>query len=447
MKRNRRNMSEACSKTRPSEKSMELLPNGIFSDSDSVISSSESTDENCNRRLGLFSITDILKNKKSSNKRRWKMMTETPSESLEAPLSASKSLRRKRMDRTTSNSNGLLSSTVTDYTLHNNNNNVKNERLSPTTPDTSSRSRSATPSSACHSEASPAQENSSLLGSATGRNYSDFMRSLAAKYNHTNPNDYFNAARNGFPPPMDPRFKPSPAPMAFPSTLLPGLASTPTTKDAELSTKKADFASVLNPFSGAAAAMFPPLIDMSTTQTLLAMVKTAKEAELQGLLKNVKRHETSSPLDLSSAAPPVKRSRNVKTPSIGSPCNTSRGTPPNLAKRAESESPKLHEDVSGWSVEDVANFVGGIDICAEYAQNFRDQRIDGSGLPLLTEEHLTHTMGMKLGPALKLRSILGKKLGSCNVCLHCSHCHNNNSGNSETTTNGGGNTSDSGGAS
>ncbi|XP_039296813.1 uncharacterized protein LOC111061010 isoform X2 [Nilaparvata lugens] len=30
---------------------------------------------------------------------------------------------------------------------------------------------------------------------ATSRNYSDFMRSLAAKYNHTNPNDYFSGAR------------------------------------------------------------------------------------------------------------------------------------------------------------------------------------------------------------------------------------------------------------
>lgn len=76
-------------------------------------------------------------------------------------------------------------------------------------------------------------------------------------------------------------------------------------------------------------------------------------------------------------------------------------------------------------------------------QNFRDQRIDGAGLPLLTEEHLTTTMNMKLGPALKLRSILAKKLGSCNVCLHCSHCHN--SAGSPELSNNAGNLSDSGG--
>lgn len=56
-------------------------------------------------------------------------------------------------------------------------------------------------------------------------------------------------------------------------------------------------------------------------------------------------------------------------------------------------------------------------------QAFREQRIDGSALPLLTEEHLTSSINMKLGPALKLRSVLARRLGACNVCLHCDHCH------------------------
>lgn len=82
-----------------------------------------------------------------------------------------------------------------------------------------------------------------------------------------------------------------------------------------------------------------------------------------------------------------------------------------------------------------------------YFQNFRDQLIDGSGLPLLTEEHLTSTMNMKLGPALKLRSILAKKLGSCSVCLHCSHCHSAAVAGSPEPGNNAGSTSDSGGTS
>uniref|UniRef100_A0A182YIL8 SAM domain-containing protein n=1 Tax=Anopheles stephensi TaxID=30069 RepID=A0A182YIL8_ANOST len=52
--------------------------------------------------------------------------------------------------------------------------------------------------------------------------------------------------------------------------------------------------------------------------------------------------------------------------------------------------------------------------------SFRDQSIDGAGLPLLTEEHLTNSLGMKLGPALKLRSMLAKKLGGPCPCALCS---------------------------
>lgn len=166
---------------------------------------------------------------------------------------------------------------------------------------------------------------------------------------------YFSAARNGFPPPLDSRFK---------SSTFPNLLSTLPTANKDDTTKKApDYTSILNPFAN--SSMFPPLIDMSTTQTLLAMVRSAKEAELQGLLKNVKRTDVSSPLDLSAAAPPLKRSR-VKAPSTGSPG----ANPP--AKRAESESPRLHEDVSSWTVDDVCNFVSSIDICAEYVQVSED---------------------------------------------------------------------------
>lgn len=133
--------------------------------------------------------------------------------------------------------------------------------------------------------------------------------------------------------------------------------------------QKSDF-SVLGPFMGAAS-MFPPLIDMSTTQTLLAMVRTAKEAELQGLLKNVKRPDSSSPLDLSAAAPPPTKRLRIKTPTLNSPSNVQSGNVgPVVAKRSPSQSPRLHhaEDITSWTVDDVCNFVSTIDICAEYAQ-------------------------------------------------------------------------------
>ena len=60
-------------------------------------------------------------------------------------------------------------------------------------------------------------------------------------------------------------------------------------------------------------------------------------------------------------------------------------------------------------------------------QVFQEHNINGSSLPLLTEDHLTLRLGMKLGPALKLKSILAKKLGplaQTETCAQCSHCSN-----------------------
>lgn len=77
----------------------------------------------------------------------------------------------------------------------------------------------------------------------------------------------------------------------------------------------------------------------------------------------------------------------------------------------EGEEATAPEDVSKWTVEDVCSFVGGLSGCGEYAPVFREQGIDGEALPLLTEEHLLTTMGLKLGPALKIRAQVAKRLG------------------------------------
>ncbi|XP_078094855.1 sterile alpha motif domain-containing protein 11 isoform X2 [Mustelus asterias] len=69
------------------------------------------------------------------------------------------------------------------------------------------------------------------------------------------------------------------------------------------------------------------------------------------------------------------------------------------------------EDISKWTVDDVCNFISGLSGCAEYTQVFREQAIDGETLPLLTEEHLLNTMGLKLGPALKIRTQVAKRIG------------------------------------
>ncbi|XP_053161075.1 sterile alpha motif domain-containing protein 7 isoform X2 [Hemicordylus capensis] len=70
------------------------------------------------------------------------------------------------------------------------------------------------------------------------------------------------------------------------------------------------------------------------------------------------------------------------------------------------------EDIRKWTIEDVYNFIISLPGCSEYAQIFKDHGIDGETLPLLTEEHLLDTMGLKLGPALKIRSQVSRRLGN-----------------------------------
>uniref|UniRef100_A0A182W1F8 SAM domain-containing protein n=1 Tax=Anopheles minimus TaxID=112268 RepID=A0A182W1F8_9DIPT len=55
-----------------------------------------------------------------------------------------------------------------------------------------------------------------------------------------------------------------------------------------------------------------------------------------------------------------------------------------------------------WSVQDVYEFIRGLPGCADYAEDFVNQEIDGQALLLLKENHLVSTMDMKLGPALKI---------------------------------------------
>ncbi|XP_059111575.1 sterile alpha motif domain-containing protein 11 [Peromyscus eremicus] len=115
------------------------------------------------------------------------------------------------------------------------------------------------------------------------------------------------------------------------------------------------------------------------------------------------RAEGKGPLSVSSMPPPLP---------LGFPCGAvspyfHKGTMGGLFTD-ETTAP---EDVNKWTVDDVCNFVGGLSGCGEYARVFREQGIDGETLPLLTEEHLLNTMGLKLGPALKIRAQVAKRLG------------------------------------
>ncbi|XP_027475594.1 sterile alpha motif domain-containing protein 11 isoform X9 [Zalophus californianus] len=123
--------------------------------------------------------------------------------------------------------------------------------------------------------------------------------------------------------------------------------------------------------------------------------------------------ELSQPPPLLSPqnAPHIALGPHLRPPFLGVPsalCQTP-GTMGGLFM--DGEAATAPEDLSKWTVDDVCSFVGGLSGCGEYAPVFREQGIDGETLPLLTEEHLLTTMGLKLGPALKIRAQVAKRLG------------------------------------
>lgn len=53
-------------------------------------------------------------------------------------------------------------------------------------------------------------------------------------------------------------------------------------------------------------------------------------------------------------------------------------------------------------VSEVCDFIRNLPGCADYAEDFAIQEIDGQALMLLKEDHLMSAMSIKLGPALKI---------------------------------------------
>ncbi|XP_041779652.1 probable serine/threonine-protein kinase nek3 [Anopheles merus] len=417
------------------------------------------------------------------------------------------------------NNNNISSGSIGSIN-NSNTSSIKSERFSPPNNDAqsmASRSRSVTPSSFSGTPPQtmhasdvgfsssistggllPSPNSSSGAGNSVGRsefqtrNYSDFMRSLAAKYNNNNNTNDISNIKNSF---LEPKMRLT-QPKSYIESSLSSKKGSPltSTQVPNPSIMTSLFSSL--PFQ---SAVFPPLIDMSSTQALVTLARAAKDSEVHNILKvdtggGLKKpsslsrgsspppssalgsHHFSSPfgtgylpgllpnhhhlasfpsqspslatsgplkspsrapepttlvstfpLDLSATTPSgSKRIKLSPTPSRHqetSPAPSSTNSQPSADSLDLKSTRKCHarvEEISAWTVDNVCDFVASIDICAEYVQNFRDQSIDGAGLPLLTEEHLTNSLGMKLGPALKLRSMLAKKLGGPCPCALCS---------------------------
>lgn len=81
------------------------------------------------------------------------------------------------------------------------------------------------------------------------------------------------------------------------------------------------------------------------------------------------------------------------------PMETAAATIPAVAATPPAEETPV---IMKWSVQDVCDFIKNLPGCSDYAEDFAIQEIDGQALLLLKENHLVNTMGMKLGPALKI---------------------------------------------
>jgi len=239
-------------------------------------------------------------------------------------------------------------------------------------------------------------EKLSALGTGGGsRSYSDFMRSLAAKYNN---NEYFTPTTAGSSPPQASATKQDifpflglgAFPQGFPGFSLPGLPPG------------------FNPFLPPSSTEKPSTPGGGGGAQPASLKRARDQADALDLTeKRVKTEGDGSP-----SSPP---------PAPSPPSHSSPPPPPS----SPSQRVELNGEPNEWTVEQVATFVTEIDICREYGQVFRDNKIDGGCLPLLTESHLTTGLGLKLGPALKLLTALRRRLGpeATTGCVKCAHCH------------------------
>merc|ERR1712223_1582515 len=226
-------------------------------------------------------------------------------------------------------------------------------------------------------------EKLSAMGAGGGaRSYSDFMRSLAAKYNN---NEYFTPTTAGSSPPQTSATKQDIFPfLGLPPGFNPFLPPTSTEKP---------------PSSGGDGGIVAPVPSLKRP-------RDQADAALDLTEKRVKTEGDGSPRP---SSPPPSKSSPPPRPAPPSP---------------PSQRVELDGEPNEWTVEQVATFVMEIDICREYGQVFRDNKIDGGCLPLLTESHLTTGLGLKLGPALKLLTALRRRLGPNTAgCVKCAHCH------------------------
>ena len=151
--------------------------------------------------------------------------------------------------------------------------------------------------------------------------------------------------------------------------------------------------SVLSPSNSAAGptSLLPPSPSSSTSSPLCS----------PPLTKKIKLEE---PLDLSLIS--STSSEDCKTEAAAAE-DTSSSSIADDDFKIDKEN-KFRALVS-WDVEDVVEFVSEVDGLKEYAGLFRKERIDGLGLLRMSLDYLTTSLGVKIGPAIRLITIIHQK--------------------------------------
>jgi len=286
------------------------------------------------------------------------------------------------------------------------------------------------------------------------RSYSEFMRNLAAKYNGENPAE--TAARAAAETAaralegaaraaeqeqrlQQPASQAKPAGLPFPQGgspfPFPPFLFPPATSLTEASLK--DPASFPTAFL---QGLRPPglhpaasLLDPAQAQALLTMMRSAQVPPGARLpVPPGIPMPSPSPVQPPPAKKQRRSSSSVEEPPVSPPA--SQATVPPMATTSSTFSSCLSLCAStaacspegrallAMDTDQVMDFVRGVAGCEEYAELFSKENIDGAVLALLTDSHL-QGLGMKLGPALRLRAALAKALGNCPHCRHCRHCH------------------------
>ncbi|KAL1447368.1 hypothetical protein WDU94_009829 [Cyamophila willieti] len=111
--------------------------------------------------------------------------------------------------------------------------------------------------------------------------------------------------------------------------------------------------------------------------------------------------ETATITQQTPGAAPVILANDDKKPGPGHTVESG-----NMASVASAVGGGVLPNPLKWTVTEVCDFVRNLPGYAEYVEDFSMQEIDGQALMLLKPKHLMQNMSMKLGPALKIVSVI-----------------------------------------